>query len=344
MRHQKIKRVIGNALAAALGIPMLLAAGPASADKDIKIVLDWLIQGTHAPWIVAKEKGYFAAEGLNVQIDAGKGGTNTAINTASGVYQFGYVDMVTMINFNANNPSTPLQEVYIAFDETPLTVVVSKASGITSPKDLNGRKIGGGPGTAGHDTIGILLKAAHAEDVKIDWVNVAPNLLGPMMAKGEIVGIAGFTNSQIPAAMSVGFKREDLVSLHYAKYGVDLLGLGVVATRKYIEENPDVVKGLVKALNKGTVDTIKDPAAALAIMKKGDPMMKTDLESVRLEIALSHTNTDNVKKNGLSYVTPARVQSTIDAVVAAYGIKAPPKVEDVYTDKFLPPQPDRMVK
>ena len=306
--------------------------------------MDWLIQGTHAPWIVAKEKGYFAAEGLNVQIDAGKGGTNTAINTASGVYQFGYVDMVTMINFNANNPSTPLQEVYIAFDETPLTVVVSKASGITSPKDLNGRKIGGGPGTAGHDTIGILLKAAHAEDVKIDWVNVAPNLLGPMMAKGEIVGIAGFTNSQIPAAMSVGFKREDLVSLHYAKYGVDLLGLGVVATRKYIEENPDVVKGLVKALNKGTVDTIKDPAAALAIMKKGDPMMKTDLESVRLEIALSHTNTDNVKKNGLSYVTPPRVQSTIDAVVAAYGIKAPPKVEDVYTDKFLPPQPDRMVK
>ncbi len=180
-------------------------------------------------------------------------------------------------------------------------------------------------------------------DVKIDWVNVAPNLLGPMLSKGEIVGIAGFTNSQIPAAMSVGIKREDIVPLKYSDYGVDMYGLGLVGTKKYIDENPDIVRGMVKALNRGTVETIKDPAAALAVMKKADPMMKVDLESVRLGIALGLTNTEYVKKNGLSSVTPARVQSTIDAVVAAYGIKTPPKVSDVWTDKFLPPIGERTV-
>ncbi len=86
---------------ASLSVVALSAVTPAAADKDVKVILDWLIQGTHAPWILAKEKGYFKAEGINVTIDAGKGGTTTAINTASGAYQFGYVDMVTMINFNA---------------------------------------------------------------------------------------------------------------------------------------------------------------------------------------------------------------------------------------------------
>jgi NitT/TauT family transport system substrate-binding protein len=100
---------------------------------------------------------------------------------------------------------------------------------------------------------------------------------------------------------------------------------------------------MVKALNRGTVETIRDPAAALAVMKAGDPMMKTDLESVRLEIALGHTYTENTRKNGLSAVTPARVQSTIDAVAAAYKIQTAPKVADVWTDKFLPPAAERMV-
>ncbi len=336
-------QILSKVAAATLAVTACLGTAPASAQQDVKVMLDWLVQGTHAPFFLAKEKGYFKAEGINIAIDAGKGGTNTAVNTASGVYQFGYVDLVTMINFNASNPSSPLIAVYMAFDETPLAVITTKSTGIKTVRDLNGRKIAGGPGTAAHDTISILLKAAKAEDVKINWVNVAGNLMGPMLAKGEVDGIGGFTNSQIPAAISVGFKREDVVALRYSDFGVDLYGLGLVTTKKYADENPAIVKGVVKALNKGTVETLRDPAAALAIMKTSDPMMKTDLESVRLEIALGHTSTDNVKKNGLSSVTTARVQSTIDAVAAAYKIATPPKVEDVWTDKFLPPAAERMV-
>jgi NitT/TauT family transport system substrate-binding protein len=101
---------------------------------------------------------------------------------------------------------------------------------------------------------------------------------------------------------------------------------------------------MVTALNKGTIDTIKDPAAALKIMKGVDAMMKDDIEKVRLDLALSVTNTPWVQKNGLSVAQPERVKFTIDSVAAAYGISSPPKAEDVYTDKFLPPKAERMVK
>jgi len=327
-----------------LGIVLALAPQPAVAQqKDVRVMLDFIIQGTHSPFFVAREKGYYKAEGLNVAVDAGKGGTNTAVSVASNVYQFGYVDLVTMVNFNVQNPANPLLAVYMAFDETPLAVVTLKSKGIKTPRDLHGRKIAGGPGTAVHDTMSILLKAAKAEDVKIDWVSVSIQLWAAMLAKGEVDGIGGFTNSQIPAAMAVGFKREDIYALKYSDYGTGLYGLALVTTKKYADDNPEIVRGMVRALNRGTVDTIRDPAAALAIMKAGDPMMRNDLEQVRLEVALGHTYTEHTKKNGLSSVDPARVQQNIAAVVDAYKLSKAPKVEDVWTDKFLPPLADRMV-
>ena len=72
--------------------------------------------------------------------------------------------------------------------------------------------------------------------------------------------------------------------------------------------------------------------------------MKEDIEKVRLDLALSVTNTKWVKEHGLSVVQPERIKFTIDSVASAYGIANPPKPADVYTDKFLPPVAERMVK
>ena len=104
------------------------------------------------------------------------------------------------------------------------------------------------------------------------------------------------------------------------------------------------MRAFVSGLNKGTIDTIKDPAAALRLMKTRDPMMKQDIEKVRLDIALGLTYTDWVKKNGLSVVQRERLVQTIDSVVDAYGLSVKPRPEDIYTDKFLPPLAQRKVK
>ena len=117
--------------------------------KDVKLMMDWIIQGTHAPFFIAQKNGYFSKEGVTIDaIDAGKGATNVAVAVASGAYQFGWVDLPSMIRFNAMNPSSPLIAVYISFDNTPLAVITRADAGIRTPADLNGKKIAGGPGTA----------------------------------------------------------------------------------------------------------------------------------------------------------------------------------------------------
>jgi len=338
-------RSIRALVVACAALTAIGACWPANAEqKDVRMMLDWIIQATHAPFFVAAEKGYFKDAGLNVTIDAGKGATNVAVNVASNVYHFGWVDLPTMIKFNAQNPGSPLLAVYISFDETPLAVITLKSRNIRTPADLDGKKIAGGPGTAVHDTISILLKAAKAENVKINWLAVQPQLFGPMVAKGEADGTGGFTNSNIPAFLDVGFKLDDLYVLKYSDFGADLYGLALVTTKKFAEENPETVRGMVRGLNRGTIDTIKDRASALKLMKTRDPMMKTDVEQVRMDIALSHTNTPWVQKNGLSTVQPERLKRTIASIVDAYALPTTPKPEDVYVDKFLPPAAERMVK
>ena len=326
-------------------VTLVAAVAPADAEvKNVKISMDWVIQGTHAPFFIAQDKGYFKAEGVTVDaIDKGNGATNVAVTVASGAYQYGWVDMPSMILFNAKNPSTPLIAVYVSFDQTPLAFITRKSAGIRTPTDLNGKKIAGGPGTAVHDTSSILFRAAHAENVKVDWIAVQPQLFGPMFKRGDVDGTGGFTNSNVPAILEMGFSMDDLFVLKYSDFGADMYGLALVTRKKFADENPETTRAVVKALNHGTKDTIAAPQKALDLLKARDPMMKMDIEKIRLDLALGLTNTAQVASAGLSSVTPEKLKQTIDSVVTAYGLPNTPDPASVYTDRYLPPAAERML-
>jgi NitT/TauT family transport system substrate-binding protein len=341
-RHAVVLTGMCLTVLAAITFVAVTWTGARAETKDVKLMMDWIIQGTHAPFFIAQKNGYFSKEGVTVDtIDAGKGATNVAVSVASGAYQFGWVDLPSMIRFNAMNPSSPLVAVYISFDDTPLAVVTRADAGIRKPADLDGKKIAGGPGTAVHDTITILLKAAHAENVNVDWVNVQPQLFGPMLKRGDVVGTGGFTNSNIPAALEVGFQLSEIFPLKYSDFGADMYGLALVTTKAFADANPETVKGVVAALNHGTKDMVADPDGALAVMQARDPMMKMDIEKVRLGLALDLTKTKHVVDKGLSVVDPKKLQFTIDSIADAYKLPSEPDPASVYTEKFLPPLADR---
>jgi NitT/TauT family transport system substrate-binding protein len=346
--RQQISRAAAHRFSTSLTFAFVfgfvLCAAAQAQTKNVRITLDWIVQGTHAPFFIAQQKGYFKAAGVNVDaIDPGNGATNVAVKVAAGAYQFGWVDLPSMILFNAKNPNASLIAIYVSFDESPLALITRKAAGIRKPADLDGKKIAGGPGIAVHDTISVLLEAAHAENVKINWISVQPQLFGPMFKRGDVDGTAGFTNSNIPAILEMGFTMDDLYVLKYSEFGADMYGLALVTRKKFADENPDTVRGVVKALNQGTKDTIAAPQKALEFLKGRDAMMKTDIEKVRLDLALGLTNTAHVAANGLSSVTPEKLQKTIDAMVTAYQLPERPDPATVYTDKYLPPLAERML-
>lgn len=332
-------------LAGVAGIVASLGAVPTVAQaKDVRILLDWIVAATHAPFFVAEQEGYFEEAGIDVTIDGGKGSTYAAVNTASQVYDFGWGDLPSMIKFNAQNPGSPLVVIYQSFDETPLAIISTKQNGINTPQDLDGKKIAGAPGTAGFDVMGILLEASGATDVKIDWLPVAGELYASMLAKGDSNGSSGFTVSQAPALMTVGIPPEEITMLRFPDFGADLYGPAFFTTKAYAEENPETVRDVVSALNRATVEVMRDPQKGLEALKVRDPMISQDVEEYRMGIVRGHMLTDYVKANGMSTVDPEKMQRTIDLTLETYGLPKNFSVEDVFDDSYLPPLEERMVE
>src|SRR5262249_35451190 len=147
---------------------------------NVKVVLDWALQGPHAPFFVAVRKGYFKAEGLNVDVEACSGSGKACTKDTDSAFQFSLAEPANIVRFDGRNLEKQLMAVYSLFDETPLSVVTLKSKGINKPADLDGRKITGQAGQAVHAIMPVLLKAAGAEHVKINWLSVSPQLQAPM--------------------------------------------------------------------------------------------------------------------------------------------------------------------
>src|SRR5262249_48237962 len=149
-------------------------------------------------------------------------------------------------------------------------------------------------------------------------------------------------NSNIPAALELGFKMDDLFVIKYSDFGADMYGLALVTTKKFADENPETVRGVVKALNRGTKDTIASPQKALELLKANNALVKLNIGKGRPDTARGRTNKQNVQKNGLSSVPPDKLKRTIEAVVSAYQLPTSPDPAAVYADRFLPPVAERM--
>src|SRR5882762_1684812 len=123
----------------------VLAATTASAQTPIRFSLDFKFEGPAAPFVVAIDKGYFKAEGLDVTIDTAGGSLEPINRVASGTYDMGFGDINSLIKFRDANPGTPIKAVFMVYNKPPFAIIGRKSRGVTTPKDLEGKKLGAPP-------------------------------------------------------------------------------------------------------------------------------------------------------------------------------------------------------
>jgi len=324
---------------AALGLG--LANWPVSAQTPIKFTLDWVFQGPTAPFLVALEKGYYKAEGLDVTMDPGQGSAGAVQRVATGAYQIGFADVNSTIEYNAKNPGKEVLCVFMAYDFAPFGVYALKKSGIKMPRDLEGKKLGAPVFDASFRLFPAFAKKNGI--TKYEHVNLTPQLREQSLVQGTVDFISGHYFSSMLDLKARGVKFDDIVAMRYVDYGLDVYGNGIVISAE-MAKNEKAVKGFVAATLKGWKDVIADSKVGIAAAKKKDPLIDEALETERLKISLD-TNilTPYVKANGMGDVDPARFASSVALVSEAFGLSPAPAVDKIFTNKFLPPKADRMV-
>ncbi len=251
-------------LKTAAALAMLSSIGAVHAQTTpIKFQLDWRFEGPAALFVTPAAKGYFKDAKLDVTIDAGNGSGGTVTRVASGAYDMGFADLAALMEFHANNPDAPNKPVAImmVYNDTPASVMALKKSGIKTPADLNGKKLGAPVFDAGRRAFPIFSKANNITGVQ--WTAMDPPLRETMLARGDIDAITGFTFTSLLNLEARGVKAEDVVVLPYPDFGVKLYGNAIIASPKMIKEHPAEVKAFLQAFTKGMKDVMATPALPL---------------------------------------------------------------------------------
>jgi NitT/TauT family transport system substrate-binding protein len=339
------RQLIAGSIALAAGSGALTVPAMAQSTR-LKLILNWRYQGPQAWFFIADDKGYFKDEGLEIVIDQGDGSGAAVGKVASGAYDIGFGDINALIQLSAQKPTEAPICVQMLFNSPPFTIAVKKNGPIKTPKDMEGRTIGGAANDGALKLFPAFAKLAGIDASKVNITNMQPNLRENMLHRDQVDGVFGYVNTiRFSARLANIDADKDWKFFNYGDYGMDLYSNAMIVSRKLVASNPKAVTGLVRAINRGLKDTIADPKGSIAYVTKREPLIKPDIEYDRLIATLQdEMNHPELSKIGLGDVDDARLKKSIEILVEADKLPRTPDIREIFDRSFLPPLGERPIK
>ena len=231
--------------------------------KELDVVLDWYPNALHSFLYVAIEKGYYADEGLKVNIRFPSNANDAISLVAAGQADIGLYYQQDVIQARAEQ-NVPVKSIG-AVVQGPLNIVLSlKDKNITSAKDLVGKTIGYAGTELSEALIRSIMQYVGADYSDVTMVDVGFDLMSSMTTGNVDATIGCLVNHEVPQMEEEGF---ELNYFPVSGYGIPNYYEEIFLTNnKLLEEEPEVVAGFLRASKKGFDDFKADPDGCLAIL------------------------------------------------------------------------------
>lgn len=243
----------------------------------LRLPMHYIPNVQFAPFYVAVEKGYFAAEGIQIEFDYAFE-TNGVTLVGAGELPFSVASGEQVLLARAQG--LPVVYVFATYQNFPVSVMAKAEQNIHSPADLRGKKIGL-PSLLGAPYIGVqaLLFSAGltTSDVTLDAIGFTQ--VEALVTNRE-QAVVGYSNNEPIQLRAKGYQITELRVADFAELAAD----GIISSEKTIAENPTLVRGMVRAMTRGVNDTISYPDEAYTICLKYVENLSQADQAVQMEV------------------------------------------------------------
>src|SRR5713226_237262 len=255
------------AFAGAVGA--LLATGTpqpvlSQAAEKLTVRFTWKLKGEYAPLFVAFDKGYYKSEGLDVDLAEGSGAQTVLKLLASGNEKFGYGPAVSAAQ--AVSQGLPVKVVALYQTRAPMGVISFPDVPLKTPKDLEGKRLAISVGETFGDMLGPFTRINHVDIGKIQQIQMDASARSTQFLTRKIDIMSVYLSNELPQVEKRAGVKFNVLKV--SEFGLNLLGASMIVGNAFAEQNPEIVKKLLRATAKGYRDAMANPKEAAKLMAK----------------------------------------------------------------------------
>ncbi len=328
---------------------VIVAAGGtvvrAQQETGVRLALDRGIDGLAAPFLVALDKGYYKEAGLSVTVEPDAGVSESLSRVASGEVQMGVADINALVRYRSGADPVDVKAIMMIQDLAPYAIVGRRSRGVTSVADLEGHSLAVTPTDLVFPLWPLVARAGGIDANRVALESVGVALREEMLVQGEVDAVLGTVLASVVILEEAGVPADDLSVILLSGNGLELYGDAVIVNPEFAKEKPEAVRAFVKATIEGMRDTVADPTAGIESVLWRNYDTRRSEEVARLSLVIDEViDTGWVRENGFGGTDMDRLARSIEQLAFAYGFGDAVKAEDVFTDAFLPPKTERMLR
>ncbi len=303
------------------------AGQPTAGLRKIRLPMGYIPNVQYAPFYVAIDKGYFAQEGLEVELDYSRETDGIAL-TGAGELAFTIASGEQVLLARAQG--LPVVYVYAWYREFPISVVSASELNIQEPSDLRGQTIAL-PGLFGANYIGLqaLLYSAGLSDSDVKMESIGFNQV-EAFASGQQKIVVGYAANEPIVLKSKGF---DFNELRVADFQ-HLVANGIVTNEMVVKNEPQLAQALARALAKGVADAAANPEEAYQISLKYVENLAEQDKEIQMQVLKTSIEFWQTDPPGQS--NREAWENMNDLLVRMKLIPEPQDVAKAFTNEFLP--------